>query len=63
MSANPWSVGILECWKNGILGSCVFAIIHSASITPIKSLMVPMIQESNETAFSSGAEAYYRGQD
>jgi UDP-N-acetylmuramate dehydrogenase len=44
----------LECWNNGILEDYVFTIIQSFhhSITPISSLMVPMIQESNETALA-----------
>ena len=42
---------MLECWNIGRLGKRVFAIIPSFhhSITPIKSLMIPMTQESDET--------------
>jgi UDP-N-acetylmuramate dehydrogenase len=44
----------LECWNNAILEDYVFTIIPSFhhSITPIRSLVVPMIQESNETALA-----------
>ena len=43
-----WNVGIMEYWK--ITSSPSLSFHHS--ITPISSLMVPMIQESNETALA-----------
>ena len=46
-STECWNVGMLEYWNTGKLRLRHHSIIQ-CSITPIKSLMIPMTQESDE---------------